>query len=61
MVDSRCRCLVMSSFELNWCEHAKRYVASLTVVADFEVLEDGVGQLDAVAPTLRVEEFDPHA
>ena len=32
MLGSRCCCLLVSSFELDWCEHAKRCVPSLAVV-----------------------------
>ena len=54
-----CRCgWLISSFELDWCDHAKRGVPSLTMVEDLEVVEDGVRQLDSCAPTLPVEEFD---
>ena len=42
LVDSRCGCWLVSSLELDGCKHAKRGVASLTVVEDFEVLEDRV-------------------
>ena len=56
-----CRCgWLISSFELDWCDHAKRGVPSLTIVEDLEVVEDGVRQLDSCAPTLPVEEFDLH-
>lgn len=61
MLGSRCCCLLVSSFELDWCEHAKRCVPSLAVVPDLEVFEDGVGQLDAGSPALAVEELDLHA
>ena len=34
-MDSRCRCWLVSSLELDGCEHAKRGVASLAVVEVF--------------------------
>ena len=43
LVDSRCGCWLVSSLELDGCKHAKRGVASLTVVEDLEVFEDRVG------------------
>jgi hypothetical protein len=54
------RCLV-SNLELDWCEHAKRGVAALAVVEDFQVFEDRVGELDASAPAFAVEELDLHS
>jgi hypothetical protein len=54
-----CRWL-MSSLELDGCEHAKRGVAALAVVEDFQVFEDRVGEFDASAPAFAVEELDLH-
>lgn len=51
----------MPSLELDRCEHTQRGVATLTIVEDLEVLEDGTGQFDSSHPALSVEEFDLHA
>jgi hypothetical protein len=51
----------VSSFELDWCEHAKSRVAPLAVVELLEILEDRVRQLDPGAPALPVQELDLHA
>ena len=40
--------------------HPEAGVTSLTVVEDLEVFEYGVGQFDAGAPPLPVEELDLH-
>ena len=61
LVDSRCGCWLVSSLGLDECEHAKRGVASLTVVQDLEVLEDRVGWFGSCLPALPVEQFDLHS
>jgi hypothetical protein len=48
-------------FVLDQGEHAACGVASAAVVKHLEVLEQGVGQLDACAPSLAVEQFGLHA
>ena len=57
-MDSRCGCWLVWSLELDGCKHAKRGVASLTVVEDFEVLEDRVRWFDSCLAALPVEQFD---
>ncbi len=56
-MDSACRRRLMASLELDRCEHTQRRVSTLAVVNDLQVLEDGVGQLDACP----VEHLDLHA
>ena len=40
LLESCCCSVLMSSFELDWCQHAKGGVAALPVVPDLEVFED---------------------
>lgn len=42
ILDSCCRLVSVSSFELDGCQHAKRGVPSLPVVPDLQMLEDHV-------------------
>ena len=48
-------------FVLDRCEHAEGGVASAAVVEHLEVLEQGVGRLEAGAPSSAVEQFGLHA
>lgn len=58
LVVSRCRgCYVISNCR---GEHAEGGVAALPVVEDREVLEDGVGQLEAGLPSVQVKQLDLH-
>ena len=42
LLDSCCCSVLVPSFELDWCQHAKRGAATLPVVPDLEVFEDRV-------------------
>ena len=53
--------VVVDSLVFDRCAHSECGVATLAVVEDLEVFEDGVGQLDPGAPPLPVEQFDLHA
>ena len=50
----------MLNFVLHWREHAKRRMPALAIVEDLQVLEQGVGELDAGTPPLPVEQLDLH-
>src|SRR5260370_37396232 len=49
-----------SSFELDWCEHTERRMATLAVVKGLEVLKHRVSELNASAPSFSVEQLDLH-
>ena len=51
----------MSSFELDWGQHAKGGVLSRPVVPDLQIFEDRVRELDAGVPPLAVQQLDLHA
>ena len=53
--------VVVDSFVFYGCAHCDAGVASLSVVEDLKVFEDGVGQFDTGAPSVPVEQFDLHA
>ena len=53
--------VVVDSLVFDGGAHPEGGVASLPVVEDLEVLKDGVGQFDAGAPPLPVQQFDLHA
>ena len=56
-----CRCRwTTSSFEHDWCKHAKRRVPALAVVEDLEVFEDRCGEFEPGAPPLPIEKLDLH-
>ena len=46
---------LMVQFELYRSAHSESGMAALAVVEDLQVLEDGVGQLDALLPAFAVE------
>ena len=53
--------VVVGSFVFDGCSRLEGGVASLRVVEDLEVFEDGVGQLDSVRHPLPVVEFGLYA
>ena len=55
-----CWVVVVDSLVFDRCSHSQAGVASLAVVEDLEVFEDGVGQFDTGPPPLTVEKFDLH-
>lgn len=44
----------------DWGVYFDAAVASLMVMEDLEVFEDGVGEFDPVLPSLPVQKFDLH-
>ena len=60
LLDSCYGLVLVSSFELDGCQHARQGVASLPFVPDLKVFEDRVRQLDARAPALSVPQLDLH-
>ncbi len=46
--------------ELDGCEHTERRMATLAVVKNLEVLKHRVGEVNASAPPLSVEQLDLH-
>jgi hypothetical protein len=51
---------MMSSLELDRCNHAERRVTALAVVEDLEVLGDRVCELDVCSPAPLVEKLELH-
>ena len=47
-----------AEFVLHWAEHAQGGVSTLSVMEDFQVLEERGGQLQPGAPPSAVEQFD---
>ena len=62
MLDSFCRFVLVSGFELDGCQHAKRGVASLPAVPDLQILEDRVSHTLLADAQARgwIDEADRH-
>ena len=59
-LDPSCHGGGLAGLELDRAEHAQGAVATLAVMEDLEVFEDGVGELDAGPPAVSVEQLDLH-